>query len=42
MRFEKLIITRILCDAWVNSLKYPFTQGMQSEKPGMTIVVFDT
>ena len=33
---------QVLFDTYVNSLKYQLTQGMWSEDPGMTKVLFDT
>ena len=35
-------MTKVLFDIQINNLKYQFTQGMWSEEPGMTKVLFDT
>ena len=35
-------MTKVLFDTQQNNLKYQFTQGMWSDKLGMTNVLFDT
>ena len=35
-------MTKVLFDTYINNKEYQFTQGMWSEEPGMTKVLFDT